>query len=159
MARRFRFNLEAVLRYRQIMEDQKRRDFAEANRLLEEEKVRRQEILQERSEMQDEIVKSFEERAPFQSVVQTYHMVGRLEMAAQESLGRQHRFEPEKERRRLLLVSARQETRMMETLKDRRREEFNREQDRLEQSLLDELSIQAAGRRIREQKDAAGETE
>ena len=152
MARRFRFNLEAVLRYREIMEDQKRRDFAEANRLVEEERLRREDIQRERGELQDEIVSSFESQAPFQSVVSTYHMVGRLEMAAAESMRRQQKLEHEREQRRQALVTARQETRMMETLKERRREEFVREQEKVEQTLLDELSIQARARRTREEK-------
>lgn len=157
MARRFRFDLEAVLRYREVMEDQRRRDFAEANRLVEEERLRREGILRERSDLQDEIVRSFEERGPFQSVVSTYHMVGRLEHAAGESQKRQAALEAERERRRQALVEARRETRMMETLKDRRREEFNREQEKIEQTLLDELSVQARDRRIREERLRSGE--
>ena len=153
MARRFRFNLEAVLRYREIMEDQKRRDFAEANRLVEEERLRREDIQRERGDLQDEIVRSLESQAPFQSVVSTYHMVGRLEMAAAESVRKQQKLELEREKRRQALVAARQETRMMETLRERRREEFVREQDKVEQALLDELSIQAQARRIREKKN------
>lgn len=156
MAKRFRFNLEPVLRYRQIMEDQKRREFAEANRLVEEERLRREEILHERSEMQDEIVRSFREQAPFQSIVSSYHMVGRLEMAAVESLRRQARLEAEREQRRQHLVKARQDSKMMETLKDRRREEFVREQEKIEQNLLDELSIQARARAGTEKRNAGG---
>ena len=157
MARRFRFNLEAVLRYREIMEDQKRRDFAEANRLVEEEKMRREDIQRERSEMQDDIVRSFQEQSPFQSVITSYHMVGRLEHAAMESLNRQRQFEAERERRRQALVEARQESRMMEILKERRREEFVQEQEKVEQNLLDELSIQARGRKERERRNESGE--
>lgn len=157
MARRFRFNLEAVLRYRQIMEDQKRRDFAEANRLVEEERLKREDILRERSEMQDDIVRSFADQAPFQSIVSSYHMVGRLDNAARESSDRQRQLEAEKERRRQLLVAARQNTMMMETLKEQRREEFAREQDKADQAVLDELSIQARGRRERERKLESGE--
>lgn len=156
MARRFRFNLEAVLRYREIMEDQKRRDFAEANRLVEEERMRREDMLRERSDLQDEIVKSFAEQAPFQSVVTTYHMVGRLEVAAGESSQRLAALEAEREKRRQALVAARQETRMMETLKEQRREEFVREQDRVEQTMLDELSIQARSRKLREEAREGG---
>jgi flagellar export protein FliJ len=159
MAKRFRFNLEPVLRYRQIMEDQKRRDFAEANRLVEEERMRRQDIIQERSGIQDDIVQSFAEKAPFQSVVSAYHMVARLEHAINDSHQREAKLEREREERRRLLVEARQETRMMEILKDNRREEFVREQDKIEQTLLDELSIQARGRREREKRlQSGGET-
>lgn len=157
MARRFRFNLDPVLRYRQIMEDQKRREFAEANRMLEEERMRRQEIIQERSSIQDDIVQSFEESAPFQSVVSAYHMVARLEHAINDSHQREAVLERQREERRLLLVEARQETRMMEILKENRREEFVREQEKIDQTLLDELSIQARGRREREKKAQAGE--
>lgn len=152
MAKRFRFNLEAVLRYREIMEDQRRREFADANRLVEEERMRREEIQRERGELQDEIVHSFAEQAPFQSIVTSYHMVGRLEMAASESVKRQNILEAEREKRRQALVTARQQTQIMESLKERRREEFVREQDKIEQTLLDELSIQARDRRIREEK-------
>ena len=156
MARRFRFNLEAVLRHRERLEEDRRREFAEVNRLVEEERLRREEMQRERGELQDEIVKSFEEQAPFQSVVMSYHMVGRLEQAATESLKRQNILNAELEKRRQALVTARQETHMLETLKERRQEEFQREQDRLEQALLDELSIQARGRRLREEKAANG---
>lgn len=156
MAKRFRFNLETVLSYRQMMEDRKRREFADANRLVEEEKVRREEFMRERSDMQDEIVRSFAEHAPFQSIVTSYHMVGRLEIAANESMNRQRQLEVEREKKRRLLVTARQETKMMETLKERRREEFVREQDKAEQTLLDELSIQSRRRRERERKLEAG---
>lgn len=150
MARRFRFNLEAVLRYREIMEDKTRREFAEANRRVEEERLRREEIGRERLEMQEEIVRSLEDQAPFQSIVATYHLVAHLDAAAGESAKRQQALEIEREKHRQALIVARQETSMMETLKERRREEFRREQDKAEQTLLDELSIQAQGRRRRE---------
>lgn len=158
MARRFQFNLEAVLRYRQIMEDKKRREFAEASRRAEEERLRREEMAAERSGLQDEIVKLYAEKAPFQSVVDSYHMVGRLDALVTDSQNRQRQLDLVAEQRRQLLVKARQNTRMMETLKERRRDEFNHEQDRAEQALLDELSIQARGRREMEKK-AAGEGE
>lgn len=152
MARRFRFNLQAVLRYREIMEDQRRRDFLEASRLVDEERLRREDMQRERGEIQDEIVRSFAEQSPFQSIVSSYHMVGRLEHSMSESTRRQQQLEAEKEKRRLAMVEARQQTRMMESLKERRQEEFVREQEKIEQSLLDELSIQAQGRRVREGK-------
>lgn len=158
MARRFRFNLESVLRYREIMEDQKRREFAEANRLSEEERVRREAMGEERSELQDEIVRLYEEQAPFKSIVDSYAMVGKLDQLMSDSANRQRQLDAIKEQRRQLLVKARQDTQMMETLKERRREEFVREQDKLEQALLDELSIQARARREMEKK-IAGEGE
>lgn len=150
MARRFRFNLQAVLRYREIMEDQRRREFLEASKLVDEERLRREAMQRERGEIQDEIVKSFAEHSPFQSIVGSYHVVGRLEHAMSESLRRQQQLEAERERRRQAMVTARQQTSMMETLRDRRREEFVREQERLDQAVLDELSIQAQGRRVHE---------
>ncbi len=47
---------------------------------------------------------------------------------------------------------------MMEILKDRRKEEFVREQDKVEQTLLDELSIQDRGRKDGERKRIEGES-
>lgn len=155
MARRFRFNLEAVLRYRVIMADERRREFLEAKKLVDEEKVRREEMAAERGRMQDEIVRAFEERAPMQSVMASYHMVGRLESAMAESVRRQQQLEAEVERRRQAMILANQEKQVMESLKERRREEFIREQDKEEQAFLDELSIQSQGRRVREAKAEA----
>lgn len=155
MARRFRFNLEAVLRYRTIMEDERRREYLEAKRLVDEEKVKRQEMDAERNRMQDEIVAAFEKQAPIQSVMTSYHIIGRIEQAMVESLKREQQLEVEVEKRRQAMIHARQETRMMETLKERRKEEFVKEQDRVEQAFMDELSIQSQGRRVREARAAA----
>ena len=154
MARRFRFNLEAVLRYREIREDERRREFLEARRLVDEEKVKQREMNEERGRLQDEIVEAFQSQAPIQSVMNSYHLIGRLDVAVAESLQRQRQLEEEVEKRRLALVAARQETRMMETLKERRKEEFVMEQDRIEQAFMDELSIQSQGRRLREARAA-----
>lgn len=159
MARRFRFNLEPVLRYREILEDERRREFLEAKRLVDEERVRREEMDRERGGLQDEIVKAFEERAPMQSVMASYRMIGSLETAMADSLRRQQQLEVEMERRRRAMVTASQDKQVMETLKENRREEFVREQDRVEQALLDELSIQARGRRLREAANAADAAE
>lgn len=158
MARRFRFNLEAVLRYRVIMSDERRREFLEAKKLVDEEIQRREEMNRERGQMQDEIVRAFEERAPMQSVMASYRMVGKLEGAMVDSLRRQQQLEVEVERRRQAMIAANQEKQVMESLKERRREEYVKEQDRLEQAFLDELSIQSQARRKRE-ADAEAEME
>ena len=155
MARRFRFNLQTVLRYREIMEEERRREFLEASRLVDEERLRREEYDRERGQIQDEIVRSFAEQSPFQSIVSSYHIVGQLENAMVASMKRQQQLELEREKRRQAMITARQETRMMETLKEHRQEEFVREQEKVEQSLLDELSIQSRARRVREEKSAA----
>ncbi len=159
MAKRFRFNLQAVLRYREIQEDERRREFLEAQRLVDEEKVKRAEMDRERIGLQDEIVRAFEEHAPIQSVMASYHMIGRLEGAIAESLKRQQKLEQEVEVRRQAMIAARQQTRMMETLKEARREEYIRELDRVEQAFMDELSIQSQGRRLREARAVAEEAE
>jgi flagellar FliJ protein len=155
MARRFRFNLDPVLRYREIIEDQRKREFAEMNRRLNEEKLRREEMQRERTAMQEEIVRGFENREPFQTVVASYNMVGRMDNEVAESRRREQQLQLELEKRRQAMVAARMDTRIMESLKERRKEEFVREEDRLEQNLLDELSIQQQGRRRREEAFAA----
>jgi hypothetical protein len=53
------------------------------------------------------------------------------------------------------MVAAGMDRKVMESLRDRRKEEFIREEDRIEQNLLDELSIQQQGRRKREEAHAA----
>ena len=155
MARRFRFNLQAVLRYREIIEDQRKRDYMELNRQINEEKLRREDMQRERNAMQDEIVRGFENHEPFHAVVANYHTIGRIETAVSESLRREQQLQAELEKKRKAMVEARMDTRIMESLRDRRKEEFIREEDRLEQNILDELSIQQQGRRKREEAFAA----
>ncbi len=155
MARRFRFNLEAVLRYREIIEDKRKREFMDATRQVNEERLRREDMGRERTAMQEDIVRGFEEHGPFQTVVASYNTIGRLESAMAESLRREEKLRLELENRRKAMVAARMDTRMMESLKERRREEFLQEEDRLEQNLLDELSLQQQGRRKREEAHAA----
>lgn len=149
MAKRFRFNLEAVLRYREIQEDEAKREYLEIKRQIEQERVRREEMNAQRGEMQDEIVRSFEEHAPIQSVTTAYNMIGRIDSAVAESLQRQRQLEAQAEQKRQAMIVASQKKQVMETLKDRRREEFVHEQDMIEQAFLDEMSIQAQGRRVR----------
>ncbi len=155
MARRFQFNLQALLRYREIMEDEKRRAYLEAKRLIDVEKVRQQDLNRQRDQVQDEILHALEDSVSVQAVMASYATVGKIDAALAESRKRVTALEAEVEKRRLAMIGARQETRMMETLKDRRREEFIQEEDKVEQSLIDELSIQARGRRIREENEAA----
>ncbi len=155
MARRFRFNLDAVLRYREIMEDERRREYLEAKKLVDEERVKQEELQQERSAVLDEIVQALEREVSVQSVMASYSTIGRLDAAVAESRQREKQLEDEVEKRRLAMIGAHQETSIMENLKERRREEFLREQDKIEQALLDDLSIQAQGRRVREAREQA----
>jgi flagellar FliJ protein len=155
MARRFRFNLQSVLRFREITEDRKKREYMEANREITEERLKREEMQRERTAMQEEIVRGFEKQEPFQSVVANYNTIGRIENAVSESHERERKMQVELEKKRLAMVAASKDKRIMENLRDRRKEEFIREEDRIEQTILDELSIQQQGRRKREEAHAA----
>ncbi len=127
----------------------------EANRQITEERLRREEMQRERTAMQEDIVRGFENQEPFQSVVASYNTIGRIENAVAESFQRERKMQEELEKRRQAMVAARMETRIMESLKERRHEEFLREEDRVEQLAIDELSVQQQGRRKREEAHAA----
>lgn len=163
MAKRFRFNLDAVLRYREILEDEAKREYLELRRMIEQERLRREEMEHQRSDMQDEIVRSFEERAPIQAVTTAYHMIGRIDTAVAESRVRQQQLEQRAEQKRLAMIEASKKKKVMETLKEHRREEYMQELDRVEQAFLDEMAIQASGRRVRalraEEEERAAEAE
>lgn len=150
MAKRFRFNLEAVLRYRQIQEDEAKREYLDLKRMMEQERVRREEMSAQRGDIQDEIVQAFSERAPMQAITAAYHMIGKIESAMAESMRREKDLELKAEAKRQAMIKSSQRKKAMEILKDRRREEFVREQDLIEQNFLDDMSIQAQSRRRRE---------
>ena len=151
MAERFRFNLETVLRYRGIIKDRCQREFAAASRRVEEERRRGEDILRERGDIQDEIVKAFQEHSPFQSIIASYRTADSLARSAVESAKRRRELEIEAEKSRQALVEASRDKEVMESLKERRREEFRRDQERQQQALLDEMSIQSRSRRLRDE--------
>ncbi len=153
MARRFRFDLEPVRKYREMIEDAKRRDFAAANRQVEEQRLRLEEMGEERQHTQDEIRKLYAGGAAFNQVIDTYRFINTLEMQLARGQRQLAAYEQVREQKRGVFVAARRDREALDILKRQRQEEFRREQERRDQAGLDELAIIARRQRLHEAQE------
>ncbi len=151
MARRFRFKLDAVLRYREMIEKEKQKEFAVANRAVEEQRQHLEQMAQDRLHTQEDVRDLYQENAAFHQVVENYRHINVIDKHVNVGLHELKKLEQEAERRRQVYIAARRDRRGVEILKEKRQDEHAREEEREAQRELDELGIMA--RRHRTQED------
>lgn len=150
MAKRFAFALAPLLRLREQTEENRKKEFAAANRAVREEREHRARMAAEREAMQAEIVRMYAEKAPFAHITECYREVGRYGGEIMRSEIREDGLLKAVEAARERLIEAQRDRQAMETLRDNQRAEFDREMERLEQATLDELAIRARARYLAE---------
>ena len=148
MARRFRFRLQPVLRQREIVEEQRKKEFALANRAVDEARLKQQAMPEERTQMQEDVRVLYESQSPFQRVLDVYRYQNTLELQLARNARDLAHLEVFREERRLVLVEAQKNRKAMEILRDKRKAEHEAENARAEQNALDELAVQARRRRM-----------
>lgn len=140
MIARFRFRLERVLRYRQSLRDLKQQELAAVEAALAREREALAEMLAMRDEVLEELVRlqagSFAalEREPY-----TRHLAW-LEDETDRQRARIAEAEKARDEKRSALVKAAQEHRIVERLRERRREEHGVAEGRDAQAALDEVA-------------------
>lgn len=147
MAKRFHFHLDPVLRYRQILENERKKEFAIANRAWEEERLHRTEMEEERQKTQEEIRALYAAKTKFQEILETYRYVNALDVRLAYLERRLAELDRVREEKREALVKARRDRRALEILREHRKEEHDAQNAAEEQKILDELAIRAARRR------------
>ena len=150
MARRYRFPLASLLRLRERAEEERKKEFAAALQAVRQEEERRERLAADRAALQGDIVQLYKDKAPFIYITATYRDIGQLAGEILRSEITQRQLEEAAEQTRQRLIEAQRDRKAMETLRDRRKEEFDRETERLEQAALDEMSIRARARRLAE---------
>ncbi|MFW5857811.1 MAG: flagellar export protein FliJ [Planctomycetota bacterium] len=142
MARRFRFRLEPVLRYRGRIEEERMRDFALAQGRVVEQERQLEEIASEKAEHQEEIARLSREGVAVDQILEFHRYINTLNVRA--ALGQRELAvrREELDRRRADLLEARKDHRALELLKERRWEDHRREEAREEADLVNELAIQ-----------------
>ncbi len=143
MARRFRFALEPVLRYREMIANRKKKDFAVANRAVDEEQMHRHALQAERAKTQDEVRRLYAEGEGFEQVVEAYRYINTVDLRLSHSAQKLAQLNAKRDEKRKALVEADRERRALEILRDRRREAHDHDEARAEQQELDTLAIQA----------------
>ncbi len=147
MAKKFAFTLEPVLRYREMIENEKKRDFAVANRAVDEERLRLRDLNGWRGETQEEVVSMYAEESPFIHVIEAYRYINTLDLQISHGLRRLDKLQATAEEKRQALMESQQQRRALEILRERRCAEYNYQAARAEQAGMDELAIQAKRRR------------
>lgn len=144
----FRFKLEAVLRHREMVEEECQRELAKAMRhrmiLLDQLRQMQQTISESRRSMGDGLVGHVDmsqvadfARFSIQSRQRAEDIVRRLSVAEQEINASRAR-----------LNKATRERKALDLLKERQRSAWQMEQDRREAAAMDEMAVQAFARRI-----------
>ena len=147
MARKFKFKLQPVLRYRERIEDETRKRFLEIQRIRDEkltdlEKVRRQ-TLDALNAMQD--AESGRVDVPRVKLLNRY-LTG-LHQTELKRKGELRAIEGEVEKRREEFVSARQGVKVMEKFRERQTKHHAYEEGRAETKDLDEMGAVATQRK------------
>ncbi len=139
---KFQFSLEKVLRHRHLQVDLAQRDFMEAQNFLRDEiavldnmKQLKQDSLQQRAQL----VSANQTWSPTIEQINLY--VNGQDLRIKNQNQRLLVIEKQVEEKREILRNASIEVKIIEKLKEKKFEEFKTEQQRKEQSELDELSV------------------
>lgn len=152
MAKRFRFNLDPVLRYRDMIEGERMRDFAHANRAVEDAAMRIRQLEDERADTQEDVRELFAGGGDFSQVVEHFRYINTLDIDMSTRMKKLQGLKETREKQREAYVEARRDRRALELLREKRQEEHRHEVEREAQAELDALAVQA--KRIRDSREA-----
>ena len=142
----FKFNMEQILQYRNGLENQAKEELA-----------KRQQVVEEQSrllaQMQDEeasLYGSFcreEGRVDLNYLEQAYNYLEHLEGKIQQQAQEKEKAQEQVNRQREELKTRWQERRVMEILKDKSRDEYQKEEKKHERMVIDELTLNSFARK------------
>lgn len=154
MAKKFKFKLDSVLRYREMIEEDRKREFAIANRAVEEQKAKARELEEEREGMQNALREMYSSggKLQFNALVNSVRYVGGLDMGIASSYREASRLEQEMEGKRQAFVESRRDKRALEILKEKKQDAHEDEANKERQQILDELSMRLFKKRLAEEE-------
>lgn len=162
MAKKFQYKLQSVLRYREMLEEDAKRVFAKANQAVEEQKARERALQAERLDLQNDLREmNSSGEVPFSQMVNTLKYIGSLDVGIAGARREAQRLWQEMEGTRLAFLAIRRDRKVLDILKEKRYQEYLKEEDRQRQLTLDELSLRMLHKREEEkrQSEAAREEE
>ncbi|MFC1754201.1 flagellar export protein FliJ [Thermoproteota archaeon] len=155
-SRRFQYNLETVLKYRDIREKQERDKFNEALRKLEEEKRKEHEIKEYQNSKYNELTDIMSAKQKFTDIQAVMNRKVHLEVVKEqviEQVERRKDADKKKEEQRDHLITAVKEKKVIEKNKERKRDEWRRFMNKEETKFLDDISTSSFSR----QQKASGD--
>jgi flagellar FliJ protein len=153
MARRFHFQLEQILNYRQQIEDARRKELSQAKSEL----LRVQDNWKEHQKETDDFLDRFRELEKaggftVEEVVSYSEYKDRMFREQKRLQTKEKNAEEEVEKRRLEAVRASQERQLLKNLKEKQKQAHRAEVSKEEQNFLDDISSGAFIRRDRAER-------
>ena len=136
----YKFGLESVLQYRKRREDEAQREFAEAQRKMDEQL----EVVNQMSDRVDEVRNEIgqlqaEKGAHIERIRQLESFINGQKIRIENERAKARDLMQTAEEKRAHLVEVSQEKKALEKLKERRRQKFVKEQKKKEQKRADDL--------------------
>jgi flagellar protein FliJ len=144
----FNFRLQTVLEHRQHLEDMALNALAVRQRALHECEEHIAWLKAELNRSREELWKREQEGLAARDYVLANEYVTVLRLQVMRNQARLPQLQAETEKARLLLVEATKARKILEALRDRHRMEYDEEQRRAEQRVLDEVAVGAYVRRM-----------
>lgn len=142
MAKRFKFNLDTVLKIRENTEKDKLLEFSKAQSSVIDIQKKIERMDKARHENQDMIAKLYKDKADVHYITDYYRYINNLESRKYNAVKELQLNEFEMEKRRSVYLEARKNRRALDLLKDKRLAEHIKAEDHEEAIQLDDLAIQ-----------------
>lgn len=149
---KFIFKLEAVLKQRQAIEDQKQRELA---MIMRQRMILMDQLRQEQmtiSESKHQMSQALIGRVDLQSVGNFARYSSQTTQRAMQIVNHLAKLEPMVEQARKSLVQAMRERKALDLLREKHQRQWQQRQDRLEAAALDELAVQRHARAMLERE-------
>jgi flagellar FliJ protein len=142
MAKKFTFRLASVLKYRQILEDDQKRELAHRNAAISEKQQQEDQLTAQRTDALTEMRQLTDTgTVNLSALTATRHYIAATENALLNVKTEKIRLQQEAETTRLAFVAARRDKRAVELLKEKRFATYRYETDREHQAELDEAAL------------------
>ncbi|MEN6469831.1 MAG: flagellar export protein FliJ [Smithella sp.] len=143
----FKFKLQSVLEYRHNIEEKILNEFSDLKRILEEKKAVLKALIDERHRLMDELRNMQRSMMRADDLAALVAYVENLRLKEKEQKNIIEQASEKVEAKRKELMEALKNKKVMENLRDKHAEEYQKNMNELEQKNSDEMSVLKYGRR------------
>jgi flagellar FliJ protein len=143
----FKFKLQSVLEYRHNIEEKILNEFSDLKRILEEKKAVLKALIDERHRLMDELRNMQHSMMRADDLAALVAYVENLRLKEKEQKNIIEQASEKVEAKRKELMEALKNKKVMENLRDKHAEEYQKNMNELEQKNSDEMSVLKYGRR------------
>lgn len=143
----FKFKLQSVLEYRLNIEEKILNEFSDVKRYLEEQKAVLRALLSERESLINDLRNMQRATMRAEDIATLVHYIENIRMKEKDQKNIIHQAKEQVENKRKVLVEAVKNRKIMENLRDKHAEAYQKNFNAMEQKDSDEMSVLKFGRR------------